>query len=57
MKPQKPERTVELPFDRYQPSKSELEEKVRINAMPQHLAKAIVQPVNIVRRQISQPGH
>lgn len=41
--------TLKLKSSRYQPSKAELEEEVRIDATPEELAKAVVHTVNIER--------
>ena len=39
--------TVRLKSNRYQPTKAELEEEVRIPTTPQRLAKAVVRTVKI----------
>ena len=39
--------TVRLKSNRYQPTKAELEEEVRIPTTPKHLAKAVVRTVKI----------
>ncbi len=41
-------RTLRLKPTDYQPSKKELEEEIKIPATPEELAKAILQPTNIV---------
>ncbi len=43
----KTRKTLTLESTDYQPSKSELDKKVRINATPENLAKAMVQDVKI----------
>ena len=45
-------REVELLHPSYQPSKAELEEDLRIDATPEELIRAVVQPVKVryVRR-------
>lgn len=45
--PRKPVPTVRLKSNRYQPSKAELEEEVRIPTTPKRLAKAVVKTVRI----------
>ena len=40
-------RIITLKNSKYQPSKAELEKKIRINATPEQLAKAVVQEVEI----------
>ena len=39
--------TLKIKSSRYQPSKAELEEEIRIDAMPEELAKAVGRRVNI----------
>jgi len=41
-------RTVRVKPHRYQPSKAELEEPVKIDAKPEELAAAVLAPVKIV---------
>lgn len=41
--------TVRVKSSRYQPSKAELEEEVRIPTTPERLAKAVVRSVKIER--------
>lgn len=51
----KPPRTVRLKPNRYQPSKAQLEEEIVLRKpdgtppTPQELARAVLQPVNVVR--------
>lgn len=45
----RPVPTVRLKSSRYQPSKAELEEEIRIDATPERLAKAVVRTVQIER--------
>ena len=40
-------KTLRLRSAKYQPSKAELEEDMRINATPEELARAILQPVKV----------
>ena len=43
--------TLKLKSSRYQPSKAELEEEVRIEATPEELAKAVLRDVKIEREE------
>ena len=43
--------TLKLKSSRYQPSKVELEEEIRIDATPEELAKAVLRIVNIEREE------
>ena len=45
--------TIELVNPKYQPSKTELEEDVRVNASPEEVAKAVMQRVDV--RHIRRP--
>jgi hypothetical protein len=40
--------TVRLKPSKYQPSKADLEEDIRIDATPEELARAVLRPVRIV---------
>lgn len=43
--------TLKLKSSRYQPSKAELEEEIRIDATPEELARAVLRDVNIEREE------
>ena len=45
--PEKRPRVVEIVRSDYQPSKAELEEDMSIDASPEELAQAVLQPVTI----------
>ena len=44
----KPKPTVRVKPHSYQPSKAELEEPIKIDATPEQLARAVLQPVKVV---------
>ena len=41
--------TVRLKPNRYQPSKAEMEEPVKIDATPEQVARAVLRPVKIIK--------
>ena len=45
--PRKEPRVVEIVRSDYQPSQAELEEDLRIDASPEELAQAVLQPVTL----------
>ena len=47
--PVPPVRTITLKSSKYQPSKAELEEEVRIDTTPEKLSKAVLRQVKIER--------
>ena len=46
--------TIEVPDTSYQPTKAELEEDVSIDATPEEVARAIMQPVKI--KELTKPS-
>ncbi len=43
------EKTVTIPRSRYQPSKTKLEENLRVDSNPEEIVKSLVQPIKIKR--------
>ena len=46
--PPAPPREIHVKPTAYQPSKAELEEPIRIDATPEELARAVMQPVTVI---------
>ena len=43
-------RTVTLPHSSYRPTKAELEEELHFDCTPEELARRVLQPVQIIRK-------
>lgn len=47
-------RTVEILPETYKPTKAELEEDLGIDASPQKIARALMQPVKVVEKSVEK---